>query len=116
MARSSGGISTQYIRQGEVASSKCGNIRDLDIIGAMANTSLRDEFQYYLDHQDEIVKQYDGQFVVIKNSQVIGTYNDELTAVTETQKSEELGTFLIQKVSRGSGDYTQTFHSRAVFS
>jgi hypothetical protein len=77
--------------------------------------NLRDEFQYYLDHQDEMVEKYDGKYVVIKNRGVLGAYEDELTAVSETQKDHQLGTFLIQKVSRGTADYTQTFHSRVVF-
>ncbi len=77
---------------------------------------LQKEFRYYLDHQDEMVRQYDGKFVVIKDGKVIGDYDDELTAVTETQKTEELGTFLVQKVSPGTSAYSQTFHSRVVFS
>ncbi|HEY8767182.1 MAG TPA: hypothetical protein VIP09_07965 [Dehalococcoidia bacterium] len=82
----------------------------------MTDTPLKTEFQYYLDHQDELVKKYEGKVVVIKNGQVLGAYDDELSAVTETQKAEQLGTFLVQKVSKGDQDYTQTFHSRVAFS
>ena len=77
---------------------------------------LQKEFQFYLDHQDELVKKYDGKFIVIKGGKVLGAYDDELTAITETEKSEKIGTFLVQKVSKGEGAYTQTFHSRVVFS
>ena len=76
---------------------------------------LEREFQFYLDHQDELVKEYDGAFIVIKGGKVLGTYENDVAAVTETQKSHELGTFLVQRVSAGSGDYSQTFHSRVVF-
>ena len=31
---------------------------------------LEKEFKYYLEHQDELVKQYDGKFIVIKEGQV----------------------------------------------
>lgn len=82
----------------------------------MAETSLKVDFQYYLDHQEEMVKKYDGKFIVIKDGAVLGAYDNELIAVAETQKSHELGTFLVQKVSKGTEDYTQTFHSRVVFS
>ena len=85
------------------------------IIGDDMSSSLRDAFRYYLDHQDELVKEYDGKFVVIKDAKVLGAYDDELTAIAETQKSHELGTFLVQKVSSGTADYTQSFHSRVVF-
>ncbi len=80
------------------------------------SNSLKADFEYYLAHQDELVEKYDGKFVVIKDGEVLGAYDDELTAIGETQRSHKLGTFLVQKVSRGNSDYTQTFHSRVVFS
>ena len=76
---------------------------------------LKAEFEFYLAHQDEMVEKYNGKYIVIKDRRVLGSYDDELTAVRETQKSYELGTFLVQKVSPGTEDYTQTFHSRVVF-
>lgn len=79
-------------------------------------SSLKSAFQYYLEHQDEIVTKYDGAYVVILDGQILGSYPDELSAVSETQKHHELGSFLVQKVSSGSGAYSQTFHSRVVFS
>ena len=77
---------------------------------------LQDEFEYYLSHQDELVEKHDGKFIVIKDGVVLGAYENELAAVSETRKSHELGTFLVQKVSEGESGYSQTFHSRAVFS
>ena len=76
---------------------------------------LEKEFQFYLDHQDQMVKEYDGKFIVIKGGKVLNAYDDELTAISETEKSEKIGTFLVQKVSKGESAYTQTFHSRVVF-
>ena len=77
---------------------------------------LQKEFEYYLAHQEEMVNKYDGKFIVIKDGNVLDAYDDELTAITETQKTHELGTFLVQQVSRGTSAYSQTFHSRVVFS
>ena len=77
---------------------------------------LAKEFNYYLAHQDEMVRKYNGKVVVIKDLSVIGVYPTKLDAVVETQKTHEIGTFLIQKVSEGSEAYTHTFHSRTVFS
>jgi len=76
---------------------------------------LRKEFEYYLEHQNELVKQYKGKFIVIKNNKVIGAYDSELEAVTNTSQQHELGTFLVQKCESGTGSYTQTYHSRAIF-
>ncbi len=77
--------------------------------------TLEKEFRFYIENQDEMVKQYDGKVIVIKEGLVLGAYDDELTAVTETKKTHELGTFLVQRVSPGDAAYTQTFHSRVAF-
>ena len=73
------------------------------------------EFKYYLDHQDELVKQYNGKFIVIKEGSVIGAFDSELEAVRETAKQHEMGTFLVQKCEPGSESYTQTYQSRVAF-
>jgi len=77
--------------------------------------NLEKEFKYYLDHQDELIKKYNGKFVVIKDCKVIGSYDSALEAVEETSKHYELGTFLVQKCEPGSESYTQTYHSRVSF-
>jgi hypothetical protein len=76
---------------------------------------LQQEFEYFLAHKSELVARYNGKFVVIKNRQVIGAFDDELQAIAETRKSEELGTFLVQKVEPGDSATSQTFHSRVTF-
>jgi hypothetical protein len=78
-------------------------------------TQLTSEFEYYLAHQGELVEKYNGKFIVLKHGKVLGSYDNELTAVTETLKSHEPGTFLVQRVSPGEGAYTQVFHSRVSF-
>ncbi len=76
---------------------------------------LEKEFKYYLDNQDELVKKYDGKFIVIKSQTVIGAYNTEMDAYNETLKKHKLGTFLIQHCMPGEESHTATFHSRVVF-
>ena len=77
---------------------------------------LQKEFDYYREHQAEIVKKHNEQFVVIKDCSVVGAYKNAGEAVKEAQKKYKLGTFLIQYVSPGDADYTQHFHSRVAFS
>jgi hypothetical protein len=77
---------------------------------------LQKEFEYYIAHQDEMVAKYDGKFIVLKDGEVLGAYDNELAAINETQKTHKLGTFLVQQVSKGTSAYSQTFHSRVVFS
>ncbi len=74
--------------------------------------TLRREFQFYRDNQNDMVEKYDGKTIVIKNGVVLGAYNSAGEALKETKKAHELGSFLIQKVSEGNKDYTRTFRSR----
>lgn len=72
--------------------------------------TLSDEFHYYLEHQADFVKKYDGKVIVLKNHEVLGAYESELDALVETTKEHEQGTFMVQKVSEGEEDYTVTIH------
>ena len=74
--------------------------------------SLEKEFEYYIEHQDELVKRYKGKYIVIKDCRVIGVYDNQIEAIEETSKNEELGTFLVKKCEPGKESYTFTFHSR----
>ena len=80
------------------------------------NDPLYEEFQWYIQSQDEFVRQYDGQYIVLKNGKVIGAYDTDLAAVLESQKNHCLGTFLVQKVTAGDSAYSQKFQSRVAFS
>jgi hypothetical protein len=79
------------------------------------DSPLKREFEYYLAHQEELVQKYNGKVIAIKDQRVLGAYQDAATAVAETRKKYELGSFLVQKVEPGSDSYTQTFHSRVAF-
>ena len=76
---------------------------------------LEKEFKYYLDNQVELVKKYNGKYIVIKDEKVVGIYDTELEAYNESKKKYELGTFLIQLCIKGKDSYTQSFNSRVIF-
>jgi len=76
---------------------------------------LDKEFKYYIDNQEELVNKHKGKFLVIKDQSVIGVYNSEIEAYSETVKIHELGTFLIQECQPGDENYTQTFRTRVIF-
>lgn len=79
----------------------------------MTTNSLQSDYQYFLENQDDFYKQYPGKFLVIKNKELIGTYDDQVEAYTETTKDHQPGTFIIQQSSPGSTD-VQVFHSRVI--
>jgi len=76
---------------------------------------LEKEFQYYLDHQNELANKFDGKYIVIVDNNVIGSYDTELEAYEDAIQEYEPGTFLIQKVSASEDSYTEIFHSRVAF-
>jgi glycine betaine/choline ABC-type transport system substrate-binding protein len=73
------------------------------------------DFQYYIDNQIDLVKKYDGRYIVIVDEKVVGNYDDYSQALSDSLKNYEMGTFLVQKCSPGNNDYTLTFHSRVAF-
>ena len=75
---------------------------------------LKDQFQYYLDHQDELVAQYNGKFLVIKDLSVAGVFDSQDEAYKNSIGKFEAGTFLIQQCAPGKDNYTQIFHSRVI--
>jgi len=77
---------------------------------------LEKEFRYYLAHQDELVKKYNGRVLVIIGETVVGDYDDSEEAYLASKENHELGTFLIQKCTPGDEAYTMHFYTpRVVF-
>lgn len=80
------------------------------------NGELQKEFEYYLNHRDELIKQFEGKVVIIKDQKVRGAYDNELSAIADAKKQElKLGSFLVQRVAKDAESYQQTFHSRVAF-
>ena len=73
---------------------------------------LEKEFQYYLDHQKELIEQYNGQFIVIVGHEVVGSYSTQREAYDDSINEHEEGKFLIQLCSPGEDSYSHVFHSR----
>lgn len=77
---------------------------------------LKQEFQYYLDHQEDLVKKHLNKFLVIKDQKIVGVYDAKQKAYDDATSKYELGTFLIQHCLPGTLSHTQTFHSQVIFS
>ena len=75
---------------------------------------LDKDFFWYLAHQDELVEQYNGKHLVIKDRKVVGFYNSISEAYVEGKKKYQLGTFLIQLCTPGEEAYSRTFRTQRV--
>lgn len=80
----------------------------------MSCDTLSNNLRYFIEHQDELVQKYNGQVLVIKDQEVVGTYSSEIEAYIEAQKKYELGTFSIQRCNPGPEAYTVTISSTEI--
>ncbi len=76
-------------------------------------SKLENEFNYFLKNKEALFREYPNKFLVIKDEQVIGAYDDQVSAFTQTTQSHKPGTFLIQNTSPESME-PQIFHSRVL--
>lgn len=76
-------------------------------------TNQEANFQYYMDNRDELNSKYPGKFLVIKDEQVVGVFDDQVTAFTETTREHEPGTFIVQQALPEAPE-TQIFHTRVI--
>jgi len=79
------------------------------------NKILEKEYNYFINHKDELIKQFPNSYLIIKDETVISAHPTEIIAYQEAKKQFDLGTFLIQFTSTDEGNYRQTFHSRVMF-
>jgi hypothetical protein len=75
---------------------------------------LKDDFEYYTAHQDEIVNGHLGEFVVIENSVVLGYYKVEAEAF-ESMKGHELGAFMVKKCQLPGTDVVTYYNNQVRF-
>ncbi len=75
-------------------------------------SNLEEDFNYYLEHREELLDKYYGRYIVIKNSQVIGDFDSEQEAFETASNNHEVGTFLIQHCVPGEASTNATFYSR----
>jgi len=81
----------------------------------MSNVVLQKEFEYFINNLPELVKKYKGKYLVIKNEQILNSYDSIDMAIIETKKTEALGTFLVQKCDDNEESYTRRYCSRVSF-
>jgi len=74
------------------------------------------DFQFFLDNVKELEKKYEGKYIVIKNCEVIGAYDERLIAFRSTiQQGHKPGTFTVQKASSDPASYTVTYVNSQYF-
>lgn len=80
----------------------------------MVNDKLKEQFDWYLANQEELVKQYNGKHLVIKDFKVADAYDDENTAYSQAIEKYSIGNFIIQLCTPGDEAYTRTIYPDCV--
>ncbi|MFN8395040.1 MAG: hypothetical protein U0176_10365 [Bacteroidia bacterium] len=68
-------------------------------------------FLYYVAHQDELVRLYNGKVIVMKD-EVVGVFENEHDAYWDSVRRFEPGTFMIQLCTPGREAYTIKGHQK----
>lgn len=72
---------------------------------------MNEDYKWFLEKCYELFDQYGESYVAIKNKTVIGVYQSYADGVKETEKTEVVGTFIIQKCGRDESAYTNYISS-----
>jgi len=67
---------------------------------------VKEDFEWFEQHYKEFQNLYGNAFLAIKNKKIIGVYESYGQGVRETQKTESLGTFIIQECNKDYIAYT----------
>ena len=67
---------------------------------------LIQNFYYYLANQDELVKQYNGKYLVISDKKVVYSSPDDADAFNKGMEIAGLGNFIMQLCTPGEEAYT----------
>ena len=74
------------------------------------------QLDYYIENQDELVKKYNNQLIVVKDGQYVGTFNSKTEAMRYMQAKGHIpGEFMIILCTPGDDGYTVQFHSNVTF-
>ena len=72
------------------------------------------DYEFFLQNIEELYKLYGKKFIVIKNRQILGIYNDFGDALDETLKTEEIGTFIIQECFQNKKECVHNYQNNVI--
>ncbi len=73
-----------------------------------------ENYSWFEKNLPELVKRYEGRYVVVKDCGILSDYGTFEEAFTETVKTETPGTFIIQLCSEDKAKTVQTYYTMRV--
>lgn len=65
-----------------------------------------DDFKWFTENMPKLYEHYGNCYLAIKDHAILGSYQSYGVAVTETEKQEPLGSFIVQKCGQDESAYT----------
>lgn len=76
----------------------------------------KSQLDMYIENQDALLKEHDGQIIAVQDGKFLGEYPDKLTAYRDMKaRGLEDGQFMIVKCTPGNSAYTAHFANWYVF-
>lgn len=73
-------------------------------------------FEHYKCHQAELVKEYNGKYIILTENGVQGAYESEAEGYYKAEEQFGLGNFILQLCTPGTEAYTtQCYTPRVIF-
>ena len=69
---------------------------------------FKKELQFFITNQDDLVRQFRGKTLVLKDLVVVGAYPSPLAAYLAARQQFAPGTYMLQPCEPGPGAYTVT--------
>ena len=70
-----------------------------------------DDFNYFIEHYNELYNKYGHKFIVIQKHKILGVYEDIVTAINTTSELYPVGTFIVQECNGDETGYTNYISS-----
>ena len=72
------------------------------------------DYKWFLDHYDQLFREYGISYLAIKDEKVIGAYSSYAEALHEAEKQEPVGSFIVQYCNGNESGYTNYIASMFV--
>lgn len=72
---------------------------------------MKEDFEWYMMNCAELFAEFGDKYVVIKGKKVLGAYDSYGEGVRAAQKTEPLGSFIVQKCGNDESAYTNYISS-----
>lgn len=69
------------------------------------------DFNYFIDHYDELYKKYGHKFIVLRNREILGAYDSTMDAINATADTYPVGSYIVQECNGDESGYTNYISS-----